>query len=453
MSGLPGSICEIPELAALNAPQNLIRIPDQIDVPVTSRIMKLIDTEPFQRLRKISQLGLVAHVYPAAVHNRFEHSLGVYRNSLLFLRQLSANPRFCEIVSPENATALIVAALLHDVAHWPFCHPVEDMQLSRFGEHESLASDRIRNSDLAGLIQSGFKIDPDTVIALVERKSTDPASQLLCSILSGPIDVDKMDYLYRDSLHAGVPYGRNFDAARLIGSLCLNADGTRLAITHKGRTAAELMVFARYVMFSEVYWHHAVRSATAMFQRGFCLWQQDAGDEHIQAVLRSTDTDLIARLLNSGDHSGCFKQLFGPQRSLYKRLASYSFIENESLYRLLARRPYEQLVACSRNVETLLATETGLAIPPGSVLIDAPPAQLEVQFNVDVYFPSTDEYRPLGDVSRVVETLARQQFDDYVKQVRVFASPELRNSLRSRLDASTLNEIVRRASASLLKDT
>ena len=83
----------------------------------------------------------------------------------------------------------------------------------------------------------------------------------------GPIDVDKIDYLMRDSLHAGVPYGQHFDRRRLIGSLCLNEAGDGLAITDKGKTAAEMMVFARYVMFSEVYWHHAVRSATAMFQR------------------------------------------------------------------------------------------------------------------------------------------------------------------------------------------
>jgi HD superfamily phosphohydrolase len=83
--------------------------------------------------------------------------------------------------------------------------------------------------------------------------------KLLRSILSGPIDIDKMDYLERDSLHAGVPYGRHFDKQRLIQSLVLNAAGDGLALTHKGKTAAELMVFARYVMFSEVYWHRRAR--------------------------------------------------------------------------------------------------------------------------------------------------------------------------------------------------
>ncbi len=96
-----------------------------------------------------------------------------------------------------------------------------------------------------------------------------PSSRLRRSILSGPIDIDKMDYLVRDSQHCGVPYGRHFDRNRLMNSLIVNEAGDGLAITSKGRTAAEMMVFSRYVMFTEVYWHHAVRSATTMFARAF----------------------------------------------------------------------------------------------------------------------------------------------------------------------------------------
>ncbi len=90
-------------------------------------------------------------------------------------------------------------------------------------------------------------------------------------MLSGPIDIDKMDYLFRDSLHAGVPYGRHFDQQRLLGSLSLNQAGDGLAVTDKGKTAAELMVFARYVMFSEVYWHHGVPRPRPCFSgRSIC---------------------------------------------------------------------------------------------------------------------------------------------------------------------------------------
>src|SRR6185295_2882253 len=121
----------------------------------------------------------------------------------------------------------------------------------------------------------------------------DAKSRLLASILSGPIDIDKMDYLARDSLHAGVPYGRNFDQGRLIGSLCVNQQGDGLAITDKGKTAAEMMVFARYVMFSEVYWHHGVRAATAMLQRAFFLLH---GMLDLDALFRLTEAPLISAL-------------------------------------------------------------------------------------------------------------------------------------------------------------
>ena len=131
------------------------------------------------------------------------------------------------------------------------------------------------------------------MVALLSEKSRDPARRILQSILSGPIDVDKMDYLARDSLHAGVPYGRHFDQGRLLASLCLNMAGDGLAITDKGKTAAEMMVFARYVMFSEVYWHHAVRAATAMLQRAFYTLY---GQLDLDALLRLTDAPMIAAL-------------------------------------------------------------------------------------------------------------------------------------------------------------
>src|SRR5205807_9925753 len=117
--------------------------------------------------------------------------------------------------------------------------------------------------------------------------------QSLRSMLSGPIDGDKIDYLARDSLHAGVPYGRNFDRRRLIGSMCLNESGDALAITEKGKTAAEMMVFARYVMFSEVYWHHGVRSATAMLQRAFFMLHERL---NLGELFRLTEAEWIAEL-------------------------------------------------------------------------------------------------------------------------------------------------------------
>ncbi len=163
-------------------------------------------------------------------------------------------------MTPADAELFIVAALLHDLGHWPFCHPIEDIRLPGVPTHELFANSFLLEGEVADTLREDWKINPRDVVALLSNKPRDTVSRILASMLSGPIDIDKMDYLGRDSLHAGVPYGRNFDQGRLIGSLCLNESGDALAITEKGKTAAEMLVFARYVMFSEVYWHHGVRA-------------------------------------------------------------------------------------------------------------------------------------------------------------------------------------------------
>jgi HD superfamily phosphohydrolase len=122
---------------------------------------------------------------------------------------------------------------------------------------------------LGDVLRKEWKIEPYEVLDVLVARDNSPSNRLRRSILSGPIDIDKMDYLVRDSQHCGVPYGKHVDRNRLMNSLIVNEAGDGLAITSKGRTAAEMMVFARYVMFSEVYWHHAVRAATTMFARAF----------------------------------------------------------------------------------------------------------------------------------------------------------------------------------------
>ncbi|MFT5302156.1 MAG: HD superfamily phosphohydrolase [Mariniblastus sp.] len=426
------SILEIPEVRALDGPARLIRIPSQIDVPVTDRLLKLIDTPEFQRLTKISQLGMVSFVYPAAHHNRFEHSLGVYRNSLLFLKQFANQSRFTDLIDASDAVVLMLAALLHDIGHWPYCHPIEDIRISDLPTHENFSTDYILRPSIANCIKNDFGVSPQRVIDVIHRRKRTPTEAILSSILSGPIDIDKMDYLYRDSLHAGVPYGQNFDSLRLMRSLCLNESGDRLAITSKGRTAAELMVFARYVMFSEVYWHHTVRSATAMFQRAFYLWHQSRSaqvgfEKRVKLMFESSESEMVAELRKECDGTPAgdlLMRLFGAQRRLFKCVADFSFNENADVFQRVAHQPYGSLLQISNRLADLMSEKFGQPILSDAVLVDAPPVGLEVQFDVDVFDKKKDRYRKLGDVSPVVKTLATKQFDDFVKQVRVFVAPE-----------------------------
>jgi HD superfamily phosphohydrolase len=432
------AIGEIPELQGIDARRQLIRIPHELDVPLTARVRQLIDTVEFRRLAHISQLGLVSLVYPAAHHTRFEHALGVYRMALLYLRRLEYDERFCQVISRHDAEVFIVAALLHDLGHWPFCHPIEDIHLPGVPEHELFANSFLLEGEIADMLREDWGINPREVVSLLSEKPRQASPRVLQSMLSGPIDVDKMDYLYRDSLHAGVPYGQHFDQQRLIGSLCLNRNGDGLAITEKGRTAAEMMVFSRYVMFSEVYWHHAVRSATAMLQRAFYLLFKDL---ELDNLFRLNEQQMISRLRKAAGNSPAgelLDGLFGPSRQLYKRLADYSFFQNREVYQQLARRPYPWLAACGEALANVLSPRLRRRVAPHEILLDAPPIQREVEFNVEVLFPKEPCYRPLADVSPVVHTLARKQFDDYVKRVRIFVHARLLDDIRKLGDFDAL---------------
>jgi HD superfamily phosphohydrolase len=478
-------ILEIPEVAGLDARGGLVRIPPELDVPLTPRVRRIIDAPQFRRLAKVGQLGLVGLVYPGATHSRFEHALGVYRLALLFLKRLAHDARFAAAVSPRDAERFIAAALLHDIGHWPFCHAMEDLHLPGVPTHEAQAGTLLLEAELADALGEDWDLDPAEAAALlgasaaneeraggeaarptsnvqrptsnsstsdssaldvgrwtldvqssgVVASSKTPASHILASMLSGPIDIDKMDYLARDSLHAGVPYGRNFDQGRLIGSLCLNEAGDGLALTDKGKTAAEMMVFSRYVMFSEVYWHHGVRAATAMLQRAFYLLHPTLD---LQAVFRLDDGALTDRLVQEASKRGApvagarelLEGLFGRSRRLYKRVAQFSIFEQSELYERLARRPYPWLAALAERFAALASAELCGPVPPHEILFDAPPQEREVEFRVEVYSPKEDRYRWLEEVSPVVRTLAREQFDDYVKRVRLFAPPSVASRLR-----------------------
>jgi HD superfamily phosphohydrolase len=419
------SIYDIPEIGRWRSAAGRIRIPPGVDVPLTARVRKLVDSAPFRRLAQISQLGLVRLVYPAANHTRFEHSLGVFLAAIEYLDRLAGDERFAAAITPRDAELLLCAALLHDIGHWPFGHPIEDLGLSTLPEHEELARRDINSGEIADTLRNDWHLDPRDAANLISGKVTLPAHKILASILSGPIDVDKTDYLSRDSLHAGVPYGQNFDRRRLISSLCLNEAGDALAITDKGKTAAEMMVFARYVMFSEVYWHHAVRSATAMLQRAFYMLQEKLDANRMVTMTEQPWIDTVCEAAQGTPAAALLDSLFGPKRGLYKRLAQYSYFEEPEMYQRMAKRPYTELVSFSERIAASLSRALGEEVAPHEVLVDAPPAKLEVDFDIEVHFAKQNVYRRLGDISPVVRTLAKEQFDDYVKRVRIFVHPRL----------------------------
>ncbi|MGC6441207.1 MAG: HD domain-containing protein [Rubripirellula sp.] len=426
----------LPEVQSLHQMQSLVRIPSSQDVPLTARVRRLLDTEPFRRLASISQLGMVSLVYPGANHSRWEHSVGVYHNALQFLGRFEGDSTFQRMTNPRIQEAFLIAALVHDLGHWPFCHPIEDMGLEGIQSHEHRAKTWLLNQDLSECLNQDWECDVADVVALLTGSDKpdeldDGGFNFLRSCISGPVDIDKLDYLYRDSLHAGVPYGQNFDKARLISTLCIHPRTGRLAIGEKGKTAAEMMVFARYVMFSEVYWHHAVRAATAMLQRSVFLLQNRID---LDSSLRLDEPAWIAKLRRASEGSVAeplVEGLFGGRRRLYKRAVEFNVVEGAHIHEAIARKPYWWLVASSEKLAERVAKLTGIAIHAADLLIDAPPAKLEVDINLDVVHRD-GQVRSLREVSPVAAALADNQFDNYVKRVRLFVRPDLLTEINTK---------------------
>ncbi len=425
-----------------------VRIPPDKTVPLTPRVRRLLDSSPLRRLASVRQLGLVSLVYPGAVHSRLEHSLGVYQLALTFLASLHGDKRFRETISEQDAAAFLVAAILHDIGHWPYCHPIEDMDLPDMPRHEERTSQLISTDEITKLLSTDWGLQPERIAQLILGTASDPSGKIIHSLLSGPIDVDKMDYLMRDSLHAGVPYGRHFDQDRLLASLCLNANGESLAITEKGRTAAELMVFARYVMFSEVYWHHAVRSATAMLQRTVWLSRERLDTDLLVQSTEDTFVKQLSDAAQNSDAQSISEGLFGPRRKLFKRIAAFDAKTHPVLHNTLAGLSYKNLVHVSNGFAQRLAKKTGTIIKPNDILIDAPPREREIEFNLQVCCRGQLNerelhWRSLEEMSPVTQSLAQLQFDHLVKQVRIFGSDEAVSAIQH---ATGLEDILLEAS-------
>ncbi len=266
-----------------------IRCPVHGFISITDWERDIINMPAFQRLRRIRQLAWTDQVYPGAMHTRFEHSLGVLhvasrlfdsiasKSRDLLQTELAYNPTGLE----RERTLVRLAALLHDVGHPPFSHAAEDLfppvapvddrqarsgninegEAPRF-KHESYSAAIIR-THLRDVIQNhplnqNLELTADRVADLLEGNPRAGRAVLWRELIAGQLDADRMDYLIRDSLHAGVDYGK-FDWRRLVNSVVLvpggKDRGLRMGVEEGGFHAAEGLVLARYFMFTQVYFH------------------------------------------------------------------------------------------------------------------------------------------------------------------------------------------------------
>ena len=211
----------------------------------------IVDTPAFQRLRRIIQLPFVYLVYPGARHTRFDHSLGCMHLAGEFAWRLS--------LDEHRRKVLRLAALLHDIGHTPYSHLLESLLLEKGMTHEEMSIRILReDSRLAEAIE-GCGVSVSEVIEVLDGRA--PESK----VISGPTDVDKLDFLLRDSYFTGASYGM-VDVKRILWRSRLTPEGITLSIRTVG--AVEEMALARYQSFMNIYFHHAVRAAQSLFLRG-----------------------------------------------------------------------------------------------------------------------------------------------------------------------------------------
>jgi uncharacterized protein len=365
---------------------------DTIRVDGTAR--QIIDLPAFQRLRHIKQLGHGHLVYPGATHTRFDHAVGVYHLACRALNVLDGRGDL-RLIDPLDTALIPLAALLHDIGHYPFSHALEELDADRIpGHHEALVSRFLQQQDLREILLTVAPGAPERIDALISGVSDSP----LQGLVSGSLDLDKIEYLKRDARFCGVPYGE-VDVDRLLHALTVVRDPAtsrlELGVHEKGVAALESLLFAKYQMFRNVYWHHAVRAATVLYKRtvgdalqaGLIL-----GDELIGA----TDEGLM-HLLTSRSAGGAGEAaerlargvVALRARQLPKRAGEITAGELEDAARA---RWLERDSALKRRVEERLAVELDTA--PGAVYLDFP--EKPAMFGLDLLL-----LRRSGDVIRL----------------------------------------------------
>ena len=239
------------------------------DIGLSELETKLIDTPTFQRLRKLKQLGFASMVYPNASYSRFAHSIGVLHVSS---RVIDAFQRIGQLQDDEDVQKHRIAALLHDIGHYPYSHLMEFIDWDRYismylaeknskeeGTPQSVDPYPVhakagklvltKRKDIKELLEE-HDIDPEEIAAIIEGKYTG------INLLHKSLDVDRMDYLVRDSLNTGVPYGQ-IDINYILNNLDV-VEKQEIVLSSKARISAEHLLVSRYFMFNAVYLHKTV---------------------------------------------------------------------------------------------------------------------------------------------------------------------------------------------------
>jgi uncharacterized protein len=436
-------------------------------IPLGPREERLISTPAFLRLQKIKQLGFVYRVWPGATHTRYEHSLGCYHLAVRALRSLlqrGKNGGLFTVTGSANGKGgngsvnnmyssiqtLVVAALLHDIGHYPFSHTIEELGYPIM-LHEQVGRSLIEKSEIAAIIERDYRLSPERVADMIDppRSKTLPDNdELLAHLLSGALDVDKLDYLPRDARACNVPYG-GVDVSRLLGALRVYDRSTatgeeskngprRIVVTHKGISPLHSLLHARQEMFDNIYWHHTSRAFQIMLVRAV----QEAllaGTLEAAQLVGSDDASLLALL--SHERMPASTRALAEDLDLrrpYKGVIEVSRMAGRLYHRLDAlfwdanrRRHVEQELAQE------LATALDTVIADYEVLFDIPRPE---KWEMDVLV-TFGKHPPIGmsELETWVQATGLQpddlaRYEQHQRRIRVVVPQRLRDLLQARKD-------------------
>ena len=356
---------------------------------------EVIDGPRMQRLRRIHQLGSGALVYPGANHTRFEHSLGAYHLAGVAASALK--------LPDDERGAVQAAALLHDVGHGPFSHTSDPLYRDFLQRtHEDVSAELVGRAPLADVL-SRHGIDPAAVSGLIRGEGP------LADLVSGGLDVDRMDYLVRDAHYTGVNVG--VDLTRLASDIQLTPRG--VALRQYSVPAAEMLLVTRLQMYTTVYLHRTLRVGERMIERALRL-ALDAGE--IKPEQLPTMDDLAATMLLRHSKTDAWRIMLAVDQRKLLKVALERPIADYSEAKLAALAGDS---AGQAALEREIAGAVGLA--PEDVILDVPePPSPEPQSAL----VATDDGRvvDLAEVSALVRGLASAERDHWRLRVMVPAS-------------------------------
>jgi HD superfamily phosphohydrolase len=391
--------------------------------------MKIINSSAYQRLRRIKQLSGGHFVYPTAEHTRFGHMIGA-----MYLAGLSGSRLFTKINLGDDALQeLRVAGLLHDLGHGPFSHVFEEALIERRGmNHEEVTEWLIKKSEIGELLEDGG-VSKKRVADLVRGRRKKKIDAVASGIVAGQVDVDKMDYLLRDSFYCGVNYGL-VDIHRLINSLEI-ADDYTLEFDIAARGALESFLVARYEMFLNVYYHKTVRSVEVMLVK-----LMHAADSVLELTTFSTpeeflaldDISLISRLRaidpTESDDAKEASRMIGllDSRKLYKSaFEKILHTEDRFVSKVLTKKKVRE------SLEEEIAAAAG--VHPEDVIVDVPTLPSvpynpydddPMEINVFEVIDEKRISRHLSDFSNIASTMKV-----YFDLIRVYTEDENRSKV------------------------